>query len=50
MYKKFATITGILGQAGAYFSELQLSKGYKVYGPYRRTSSVNFWPLEELGF
>ncbi len=25
------------------------SKGYKVYGTYRRTSSVNFWRIEELG-
>ncbi|MDN5513314.1 MAG: GDP-mannose 4,6-dehydratase [Acinetobacter sp.] len=26
-----------------------LSKGYIVYGTYRRTSSVNFWRIEELG-
>ncbi|CNH28553.1 GDP-mannose 4%2C6-dehydratase [Yersinia intermedia] len=26
-----------------------LEKGYKVYGTYRRTSSVNFWRIEELG-
>jgi GDPmannose 4,6-dehydratase len=26
-----------------------LSKGYTVYGTYRRTSSVNFWRLDELG-
>ena len=26
-----------------------LGKGYKVYGTYRRTSSVNFWRIEELG-
>jgi len=42
-------ITGVTGQDGAYLSELLLSKGYKVYGTYRRTSSVNFWRLQELG-
>jgi GDPmannose 4,6-dehydratase len=46
---KTAIITGVTGQDGAYLSELLLSKGYTVYGAYRRTSSVNFWRLEELG-
>lgn len=46
---KTAIITGITGQDGAYLAELLLSKGYKVFGTYRRTSSVNFWRLEELG-
>jgi GDPmannose 4,6-dehydratase len=46
---KKALITGITGQDGAYLAELLLSKGYEVYGAYRRTSSVNFWRLEELG-
>lgn len=46
---KTAIITGIGGQDGAYLAELLLSKGYKVYGTYRRTSSVNFWRIEELG-
>jgi GDPmannose 4,6-dehydratase len=46
---KVAIVTGITGQDGAYLSELLLSKGYKVYGAYRRTSSVNFWRIEELG-
>jgi len=46
---KTAIITGISGQDGAYLTELLLEKGYKVYGTYRRTSSVNFWRLEELG-
>ena len=49
MYKKIAIITGISGQDGAYLVKLLLSKGYKVYGTYRRTSSVNFWRIEELG-
>jgi GDPmannose 4,6-dehydratase len=26
-----------------------LKKGYEVHGTYRRTSSVNFWRMEELG-
>lgn len=46
---KSAVITGITGQDGAYLAELLLDKGYKVYGTYRRTSSVNFWRIEELG-
>ena len=46
---KTALITGITGQDGAYLAELLLEKGYKVYGTYRRTSSVNFWRIEELG-
>ncbi len=44
-----AIVTGITGQDGAYLAELLLSKGYEVYGTYRRTSSVNFWRIEELG-
>lgn len=46
---KTAIITGITGQDGAYLAELLLQKGYAVYGTYRRTSSVNFWRIEELG-
>ncbi|WP_100912588.1 GDP-mannose 4,6-dehydratase [Pseudoalteromonas spongiae] len=46
---KTAIITGITGQDAAYLAELLLEKGYKVYGTYRRTSSVNFWRIEELG-
>ncbi|MGC4073544.1 MAG: GDP-mannose 4,6-dehydratase [Nibricoccus sp.] len=46
---KVALITGITGQDGAYLTRLLLGKGYTVYGTYRRTSSVNFWRLEELG-
>lgn len=49
MQKKIAIITGVTGQDGAYLTELLLTKGYDVYGTYRRTSSVNFWRLEELG-
>ncbi len=46
---KTAVVTGITGQDGAYLAELLLEKGYTVHGTYRRTSSVNFWRLEELG-
>ncbi len=46
---KIAVVTGITGQDGAYLADLLLSKGYTVYGTYRRTSSVNFWRIEELG-
>jgi len=46
---KTAIITGITGQDGAYLAEFLLNKGYKVFGTYRRTSSVNFWRIEELG-
>ena len=46
---KTALITGITGQDGAYLTELLLAKGYTVYGTYRRTSSVNFWRIDELG-
>lgn len=45
---KKAIITGITGQDGAYLAQLLLEKGYTVYGTYRRTSSVNFWRIEEL--
>ena len=44
-----AIITGITGQDGAYLAQLLLEKGYTVYGTYRRTSSVNFWRIAELG-
>jgi GDPmannose 4,6-dehydratase len=47
--KKNTIITGITGQDGAYLAQLLLDKGYTVYGTFRRTSSVNFWRIEELG-
>jgi len=46
---KKVIITGVTGQDGAYLAELLLEKGYEVYATYRRTSSVNFWRIEELG-
>jgi GDPmannose 4,6-dehydratase len=46
---KKAIITGVTGQDGAYLAKLLLDKGYEVHGTYRRTSSVNFWRLDEVG-
>lgn len=46
---KVAFITGVTGQDGAYLSKLLLDKGYKVVGGYRRTSTVEFWRLAEVG-
>lgn len=46
---KKALITGVTGQDGAYLAQLLLEQGYQVYGAYRRTSSINFWRLAELG-
>jgi GDPmannose 4,6-dehydratase len=46
---KKAIITGITGQDGAYLTASLLNKGYEVYGTYRRSSSVNYWRLAELG-
>jgi GDPmannose 4,6-dehydratase len=47
--RKSAVVTGITGQDGAYLAQLLLDRNYMVYGTYRRTSSVNFWRIEELG-
>ena len=49
MHTKRALITGITGQDGAYLAQLLLEKGYHVTGTYRRSSSVNFWRIDELG-
>ena len=38
---KTALITGITGQDASYLAEFLLSKGYKVFGTTRRTSTVN---------
>ncbi|MGF6470505.1 GDP-mannose 4,6-dehydratase [Paraburkholderia youngii] len=46
---EIAVVTGITGQDGAYLAQLLLEKGYTVFGTYRRTSSVNFWRLAEVG-
>ncbi len=45
---KRALITGITGQDGSYLAEFLLTKGYKVYGLVRRSSTVNFERLYHL--
>lgn len=47
--QNIAVVTGITGQDGVYLAQFLLEKGYRVYGTYRRTSSVNFWRIEDLG-
>jgi GDPmannose 4,6-dehydratase len=49
IFNKTAFITGINGQDGAYLAELLLSKGYRVIGGFRRSSTVNFWRLQDVG-
>lgn len=49
MMNRIALVTGVSGQDGAYLAQILLNKGYTVFGTYRRTSSVNFWRIEELG-
>nr|VFK22125.1 MAG: GDPmannose 4,6-dehydratase [Candidatus Kentron sp. LPFa]VFK35137.1 MAG: GDPmannose 4,6-dehydratase [Candidatus Kentron sp. LPFa] len=44
-----ALITGITGQDGAYLAQLLLEKKYRVYGAFRRVSTVDFWRIKELG-
>jgi GDPmannose 4,6-dehydratase len=39
--QKTAIITGVTGQDGSYLSELLLSKGYRVIGLKRRTSTIS---------
>lgn len=44
-----SVITGVTGQDGAYLARQLLRRGHTVFGGFRRTSSVNFWRLQELG-
>lgn len=44
-----AVVTGITGQDGAYLARLLLSRGWRVVGCFRRTSTANFWRIQELG-
>ncbi|MEM5515318.1 GDP-mannose 4,6-dehydratase [Henriciella sp. AS95] len=46
---KKAIVTGVTGQDGAYLTKNLLTKGYKVCGTFRRTSSTNLWRLAYLG-
>jgi len=45
---KTAVIFGVTGQDGSYLAELLLSKGYKVVGVGRRTSSPNYERIKHL--
>ena len=48
MTKRTALITGVTGQDGAYLAELLLSKGYRVHGVKRRSSSFNTARVDHL--
>lgn len=48
MEQKKALITGITGQDGSYLAEFLLSKGYKVYGIIRRSSSFNTGRIDHI--
>ena len=43
-----ALITGITGQDGSYLAELLLSKGYKIVGVARRSSTVTYERIDHL--
>lgn len=45
---KRALITGITGQDGSYLAEFLISKGYKVFGMVRRTSTDPMMRIESL--
>ena len=45
---KHALITGITGQDGSYLAELLLSKGYEVYGLYRRKSRLDYGNVDHI--
>src|ERR1041384_4021825 len=48
MNGRTALITGITGQDGSYLAEFLLSKGYKVSGLVRRSSSLNLERLSNV--
>jgi len=45
---KIALITGITGQDGSYLAEFLLSKGYKVHGIIRRSSTFNTHRIDHI--
>jgi len=45
---RVALITGVTGQDGAYLAEFLLSKGYRVHGIMRRSSSFNTSRIQHL--
>lgn len=48
MASKVALITGITGQDGSYLAEFLLSKGYKVHGIIRRSSTFNTHRIDHI--
>ena len=46
--EKVALITGVTGQDGAYLAEFLLSKGYRIHGIKRRSSSFNTSRIEQI--
>ena len=46
--RKVALITGVTGQDGSYLAEFLLSKGYRVWGLQRRSSSFNTGRIDAL--
>ncbi|CAK0755967.1 GDP-mannose 4,6-dehydratase [Azospirillaceae bacterium] len=48
LVEKRALITGVTGQDGAYLAEMLLSKGYRVFGVKRRSSSFNSARVDHL--
>lgn len=46
--EKVALITGVTGQDGSYLAEFLLSKGYRVWGLLRRSSSFNTGRIDTL--
>ncbi len=45
---KTALITGITGQDGSYLAEFLLSKGYRVFGMVRRSSTTPFYRIQHI--
>ncbi len=48
MPERRALITGVSGQDGAYLAEHLLSRGYCVFGGFRRGGTRKIWRLDEL--
>ncbi len=48
MSNKTALITGVTGQDGSYLAEFLLSKGYRVVGMVRRSSTENFSRISHI--
>ena len=43
-----AIVTGVTGQDGSYLADFLLSKGYRVVGMVRRSSTVTFGRIEHI--